>query len=147
MKHIILIIIVLLLISSVSWGQDVGDLVITSNIKNADIFLNGEKTEQKTPAYFTGLTAGEYVVELVDIYDKRTQQTIEVKPDEVTSLKLNFEISHLVIKSNVVADTVYINDPGNNSMRVATLSDYFNLITNGNPKKIISVRMIAEGAI
>jgi len=55
--------------------------------------------------------------------------------------------THFVVVAKKCGDVIYINDPGNNNTRVTTLADYFNLITNGNPKKIISVRMITKGTI
>ncbi|MBI5743262.1 MAG: fibronectin type III domain-containing protein [Elusimicrobia bacterium] len=55
--------------------------------------------------------------------------------------------THFVVVTKKCGDAIYINDPGNNNTRVATLKDYFNLIANGNPKEIVSIRMIAKGTI
>jgi len=55
--------------------------------------------------------------------------------------------THFVVATRKCGDTVYINDPGNNNERVSTLKNYFDLIFNGNPKKIVSVRMITKGTI
>jgi hypothetical protein len=52
--------------------------------------------------------------------------------------------SHFVVATKKCGDKVYINDPGNNNARVATLDQYFGLITNGNPKTIRSVRKIIK---
>ncbi|MDD5210672.1 MAG: C39 family peptidase [Elusimicrobiales bacterium] len=53
--------------------------------------------------------------------------------------------SHFVVATKKCKDAVYINDPGHNSS-VTTLDQYFNLITNGNPKIIRSIRKIVKKA-
>lgn len=52
--------------------------------------------------------------------------------------------SHFVVATKKCGKTIYINDPGNNNARVTTLEHYFDLLTNGNPKKIRTVRKIVK---
>lgn len=52
--------------------------------------------------------------------------------------------SHFVVATKKCGDTIYINDPGHNNS-VTTLEQYFNLVTNGNPKVIRSIRKITRG--
>ncbi|MCG2726387.1 MAG: C39 family peptidase, partial [Elusimicrobia bacterium] len=51
---------------------------------------------------------------------------------------------HFVVATKKCGNTIYINDPGHNNIHVTTLDQYFDLITNGNPKIIRSVRRIAK---
>lgn len=53
--------------------------------------------------------------------------------------------SHFVVAVKKCGNTIYINDPGHATFRVATLAQYFNLIGNGNPREIKSVRVITKG--
>ncbi len=87
-----------------------GDLVITSNIKEAVIILNGEKTDQTTPAYFSALPEGDYVIELIDKFNKRIKEFVTIAPGQVETLSLDFEISQLTIMSNMTADSIFINN-------------------------------------
>lgn len=88
----------------------VGELVISSNVKNATIVFSGEATAYRTPAYIPDLPAGEYVLELVDTFGKRIQREIVVAPNSVETIKMNFDLCNLEINSNISADTIYIND-------------------------------------
>jgi hypothetical protein len=86
--------------------------------------ITGTDTEIKT-ALETGLNNGDPVI--LELYSKAT-----------------IGGSHFVVATKKCNVTIYINDPGHNNT-VTTLDQYFNLITNGNPKKIISIRMITRG--
>jgi len=47
-----------------SQPTDIGSLDISSNIKNAKIFLNGRDSGMKTDHIFTKMSLGKYVVEI-----------------------------------------------------------------------------------
>ncbi|MFH1428934.1 MAG: cysteine peptidase family C39 domain-containing protein, partial [Candidatus Margulisiibacteriota bacterium] len=53
--------------------------------------------------------------------------------------------SHFVVATKKCGNTIYINDPGHSNIHVTTLDQYFDLMTNGNPKAIVSIRMITKG--
>jgi hypothetical protein len=109
------------------------------------------------PAMVDAITAKGIAVE----YEKITGTDTEMKAAVETGLNNGNPIilelysaststiggSHFVAATKKCGDTIHINDPGHNNTDVTTLDQYFSLITNGNPKKIISIRMITKGSL
>ncbi len=91
-------------------GAQTGQLMIMSNIKGSSVFINGEATEHTTPVILSHLAEGSYVVELEDRFGEQIEATTTVTAYQTSRLKLNFDISRLVITSNLEVDSVFINN-------------------------------------
>ncbi len=93
-----------------STAEETGSLVVTSNVKNAKILLDGRETGQTTPAFFRNLPAKTYGVELLDVFGNRLQQKVAVTADDEAQVKLNFEVGALTVTANIAADTLFVNN-------------------------------------
>lgn len=113
MKKTFIFLIFVFLMAGSDWVQAEkpgSDLVITSNIRDAEINLNGELQEQKTPAYLTNLPEGDYIIELVERFGKRLREEIFLSASKVTTLNLDFDLGQLTIASNLGIDSVFVNN-------------------------------------
>lgn len=90
-------------------AEETGNLVITSNIRDAAIYLNGVKQEQVTPAYFKKQPPGEYIIELKDRYGHSISDKVLVMANEVSAISMDYDVSRLVLLTNFVADSIFIN--------------------------------------
>ncbi len=109
MRNITRMTLLILCLTGTAAAQETGHMMITSNIKDAVVYINGQRTEHVTPVFLSDLSVGEYVVELEDRYGERLKTTAAITALQTTQLRLKFEVGQLTIHSNVAADSLLIN--------------------------------------
>ncbi len=91
-------------------ANETADLVITSNIKGASIYLDGDIQEIQTPAVLKNIPAKEYVVRLVNEFDKELIESFSISDSTQNKLHMEFPVGNLTITSNLDSTIVFINE-------------------------------------
>lgn len=90
------------------------NLTITSNIKGAVIYIDGELQSLQTPATIKNLLPKETIVRLTDPYNKEEVRQIKISPTEPNDLHIDFPVGELELTSNIVGASIHINDKPTN---------------------------------
>lgn len=85
------------------------NLVITSNIKHAAIYINGDSTGKHTPTIFKNLPEGKYTIELVEKYGKKLEKVIQIYAGQDNEVQLDFYVGQFTIDSNLPLDSIVVN--------------------------------------
>lgn len=115
MKNIIYLCSMLFIFLSSRVSAQSSDLVITTNINDASIFitsamLEGESLTGTAPSVFKNLTAGEYVIRIKDTFNKELSQTITIADTIQNMVHIDFPLGSLVINSNQDSVAIFINE-------------------------------------
>ncbi len=83
-------------------GKEYGTLIVTSIPSNAQITINGEKTDSKTPATISGLSIGTYTIELSLPDYLFAQRKVKVIAD--STITISFNLISLSDTAHVIGD-------------------------------------------